>query len=732
MNEELITLNGKITYILFRSEETFYTVAKFRINDEREKVITVTGIMPEIRKDILYNISGIYTEHPRYGMQFQMQTYEIPLPSERDGIIRYLSGIQFPGIGRKTAERIVDALGEGCIEKIREDVEVLRDVKGITDRHILTIQQGIQSEDNGLEELVRFLAIHGIGIRNLVRLNKAYGKNALEKLKENPYRVIEECDGFGFATADRIAMSLGISEEDERRLYALLVSVCMDICVSKGNSYTTEEELKAFFEKRTNGIICNFDELLDTAVIKGSLVIEEDRIYPKSQIDSERQIARFLAGFPYRKTEECDMDVLDEYLNDLEEEMNIVYDPVQREAVLKIFSSPFFIMTGGPGTGKTTVVRAVASLFRKVYPSSVIMCAAPTGRAAKRLYELTGCDAATVHSILQWDLETNTFGRDEENPVAADLLIIDEFSMVDVWLFANLLKASRNISKIVIIGDENQLPSVGPGCVLRDLIAADIYPIIRLSHIYRQEEGSGVIQLSSDINEGFIQEKYQDVGFFPCQRTAIRQAVISIVDDALQKGYSMDDIQVLSPMYQGAAGIEVLNTALQYCFNPPDTFRNEIKVGYITFREGDKILQLKNQPDDDVFNGDIGVLEEIIDAQHSESRKTTLIVNFQGTYVEYNPDNWNNIALAYCISVHKSQGSEYPIVIMPFTWQMNIMLQRKLIYTGVTRARKALIILGELDAFRKGIEVIERAPRLTTLTSRLLAYRKKENDDDTF
>ena len=726
-----VKLNGKFVYILFRSEESLYTVGKFRINDERERVITVTGIMDDVRTDILYNLSGNYVEHPRYGLQFAIETYEIPLPSEKEGVIRYLSGVQFAGIGKKTAEKIVEALGEDCLQMLREDIDLLKTVPGITDKQSAAIAEGLKKEDNGLEELVRFLNIHGVGIRNLVRLNRAYGKNALEKIKENPYRVIEEVDGFGFATADKIGMNLGIPADDERRLYALLVDACMELCVAGGNSYARIESLEQYFYKKTKGLSCDFDELLNLAVKNIALIVEDNRVYPATQHEAERGSARFLASFPYSDIDEADRSVLEEQLDQLEDDLEIAYDETQRSAILEIFHSPLMIMTGGPGTGKTTVVRAMVNLFAKVYPSAAIMCAAPTGRAAKRLSELTGTQAATIHSILKWDLETNTFGRNNDEPLNADLLIIDEFSMVDVWLFYNLLKACVNVKRICIIGDENQLPSVGPGSVLRDLIASECFPIIRLNHIYRQEEGSGVISLAHDINEGDIKEKYPDTAFFEIRRQDIRQAVINIVKDAVNKGYSLDDIQVLSPMYQGAAGIDVLNNALQECFNPPDDVKKQVRAGYMTFREGDKILQLKNQPDDDVYNGDIGTLAEIIEARYSESHKTTLICDFDGTYVEYTQDNWNNITLAYCISVHKSQGSEYPIVVMPMTYQMSIMLQRKLIYTGVTRASKAIIILGELGAFRKGCEILERSPRETTLKDRLRMYMKPEGDDET-
>lgn len=722
MEEAITKLNGKITHIIFHNEATFYTVAKFLINDDQEKIITVTGMIPEPQVDILYNIFGRYIEHPRFGMQFQIDSFERPMPNDEDGMIRYLSGVQFAGIGRRTAEKIVHALGEDCLVQIKDNPDILRTIPHLSEKNVLAIQEGMQKESDGLEELIQFLNVHGIGMRNLVRLNQVYGKEALKKVKENPYRVIEECDGFGFATADKIAMSLGFAQDDERRLYAYLVALVMEMCMANGDSYVNIEALEQRFFKKTQGA-GDFSELLDQAVMKRSLVQEENRIYPISQFDAERTAAVFMAQFPYEQLEHADENIVAQYLDAMEKDIQISYDDAQVTAIKTFFQDPVMIMTGGPGTGKTTVVRAMVTLFRLMYPSSTIVCAAPTGRAAKRLAELTGSSAATIHSLLQWDLESNLFARNEENPIDADLLIIDEFSMVDVYLFSALLKASRNVKKICIIGDEDQLPSVGPGCVLRDLIACQQFPVIRLHHIYRQKSGSDVIALAHAINEGNVdlQEYANDVAFFPCHDYEIKKNVLSVVKGAIEKGYSLDDIQVLSPMYSGSCGIDVLNHTLQEYFNPSVPDKKEQHVNYTSFREGDKILQLKNQPDDDVYNGDIGRLVEIIDAKESEDHKATLVVDFEGNFVEYQQDKWQNITLAYCISVHKSQGSEYPIVIMPFTQSHVRMLQRKLVYTAVTRAKKALVLLGDPDAFQRGIETIDRHPRETTLAQRLTA-----------
>ena len=721
--EELTSFTGKVTYIVYRNDATFYTVLRIRINDTQEKTITATGIIPEVEPDILYRFTGQYGEHPRYGMQFQISSLEKQLPEEREGVIRYLSGVQFAGIGRKTAEKIVDLLGEDCLQLIREDDQVLYTVPGLSADKAKVIYDGIRAEEDGMSELVRFLNVHGVGIRNLIRLNRAYGKEALSKLKENPYRVIEECDGFGFKTADAMAMSLGFAKDDERRLYALLISLCMDLCVARGDSWADIELLEERFRKETPDIDADFEGLLQETLLHHQLVREENRIYPVTQHEAETGISSFLAGFPYQDSEPVDQNLLHEYLNQMQKELGITYDEDQISAIEQFFTDPFVILTGGPGTGKTTVVRAMVDLYRMLYPGSTIVCAAPTGRAAKRLSELTETETFTVHSLLRWDLETNTFGKNEEDPVMTDLLIVDEFSMVDDWLFYNLLKACRHVRKICIIGDEDQLPSVSPGSVLRDLIAADMFPLSRLNHIYRQKEGSDVISLAHDIHNGDVDfaRYHNDVVFLENRTGTIRDQVLTIVQSALDKGYEMNDVQVIAPMYNGKAGIDVLNNALQECFNGPSRRKRELKHGYLTFREGDKILQLKNQPDDDVYNGDIGILETIEYASETENRKPVIVVNFDGIYVEYTPDTFNNITLAYCISIHKSQGSEYPIVVMPVTWQHSIMLQRNLIYTGVTRARQSLVLLGEAGAFLKGVETLERHRRNTTLKEKIIA-----------
>ena len=337
-----VTLTGKPTYILFRNDETFYTVMKFRIDDKQERVITVTGLLPERPEvDVLYRIYGSYIEHPKYGMQFKVEALEKPLPTESESIIRYLCGVQFPGIGKKTAKKIVQVLGEDCLTLIREDSEVLYQIPGLTEDKIEIIKEGIQQEEEGMADLVRFLNVHGLGVRNLVRLNRTYGKQALEKLRENPYRVMEECDGFGFKTADKIALALGFEKTDFRRLTALMISLCMELCVSSGDSYCEEEELFARFRREAEGDNTDPETVLEEAVARKQIVLEGTRVYPISQYESETTISEFLKDFPYHQIDPYDGELLENYLKSLQNDMGMEYDDCQIQAIHAFFKNPF-------------------------------------------------------------------------------------------------------------------------------------------------------------------------------------------------------------------------------------------------------------------------------------------------------------------------------------------------------------------------------------------------------
>ena len=697
-----------------------YTVAVFELSDRSEEEVTVTGYLPALNKENEYILYGNYSEHPRYGMQYNIESFEKVQISDEEQLIKYFAGPEFKGIGIKMASRIVVALGLEAPALIKEDPSVLDDIKGINPGKKQAIIEGLAKDT---EDKYYFLTSNHLSMKNVVRLEAYYGEKMMTVLKQNPYRMAYDVDGIGFQTADKFALSIGFQEDDPLRLTALANSLLLQWCIQRGDSYMDIDE---YSEKLSREIEFNTAEIIDNLVMERLAVIEQERIYPVTQHDAENYIAQYLSLFPRERFDRVPASDIEDGIREIEEEFGIEYQDRQKEAIEAFFENDLLILTGGPGTGKTTIVRGMVKLCRRLFPQYTVKLCAPTGRASKRLSELTDCEARTVHSLLRWDKETGRFAKDEEDPLAIDLLIIDEFSMLDQWTFYNLLKAGANFKKLILIGDQDQLPSVGIGAVLRDVIASELFKVVRLEKIYRQKEGSDIISLAYDIKHGTCEQinTENDIRFFDCDPYQIRGVVMQVVEHALnnyQDTYEgFMNVQVLAPKYSGINGIDALNVALQKEFNPPSQHKRELQIGYRIYREGDKILQLKNQPDDDVYNGDIGILIEVIPAREDHDHQNRLIVDFDGSIVEYTSDSFINITHAYCVSVHKAQGSEYPIVIMPFADEYGYMLQKKLIYTGVTRAYKSLIMVGSRSAFFKGIKREEIYERKTSLREKLM------------
>ncbi|MCF0112105.1 MAG: ATP-dependent RecD-like DNA helicase [Erysipelotrichaceae bacterium] len=723
MDEEVLdTIKGKFSVVLYRNPTNSYTVQRFKLYEEDDKMMTVVGYFPEMDHDILYRLFGVYVSHPKYGMQFKVEQYERCMPDDRDSVIAYLSGPNFAGIGRKMATAIVEQLGEHAVERIKENPECLNDVAKMTLRKKEAVLEGLKDEMDEAEQQLRYFTANGLNLRQAMKVQAVYGTELMEKLKENPYRLVEEVDGIGFVTADKLAKKMGYEDDDPLRISAACISFVMEECMRTGNSYVPMDEFQQILERKLAGIPYDFDSILDTLRRNRKIVIEEDRVYHVSQYDAEVSISRFFSLYLNNPMEPIDGETIRDNIDVIEQELGITYQFHQRMAMEMFFEKPVMILTGGPGTGKTTIVRAMVNLCRRMYPTASVSLCAPTGRAAKRLSTLTNHPATTIHSLLKWDLETNTFGKNQDDPLLLDVLIVDEFSMVDAYLFYHLLLAGTKVRKLVLIGDEDQLPSVSPGCVLTDMLKSELFPTVRLTEIFRQKQGSDIITLAHEIRNDRVTEVPQgnNVRFFPCNKFEVRHYVMELVRQALERGYQLEDVQVLAPKYVGVAGIDTLNSMLQSELNPPEFSKREWKVGYRTFREGDKILQLKNDPEQYVFNGDIGVLVEIQFKNENDTGDTRFFVDFEGVLVEYGPDTFSHITHAYCISVHKSQGSEYPIVIMPVVKEYGIMLQKRLLYTGITRAGKSLVLLGEEEAFVHGVQTQDRITRKTTLCERLV------------
>lgn len=717
----MIEYTGYIRKIRFYSESSNYIVALIEVEQE-DKLITMNGYMNNFNDYDKYLFIGDYEIHPKYGKQFKLNEYRIVLAKESDEIVKYLSSPLFKGIGKKLAQQIVDSLGEDCLTKIKADKHSLDVVIGMTEKRRDVIYDTLTSGDYD-QEVMQFFMGHGISLKNLGLIQAYYQEKTLDILQHNPYQLVEDIDGIGFKTADELALKTGGSLDNPNRIKAGIVYSIKQYGFNTGSTYCLIDEIINMFSK----IIYNLDEAvfydyLEELIDEGLVIKEDERYYYHEMYKAEKNIAEYLKVRINRPEEIFDEDEVERLLNNYEKKQGIFYAEKQKEALNYFLRSSVMILTGGPGTGKTTIVQALLKVYSTLYPEDRIGLVAPTGRAAKRLTELTGIYACTIHRLLKWDLHSNTFAMNSSNPLDIDVLIIDEFSMVDCLLLSKLFEAGRKINKILFIGDYHQLPSVAPGNVLQDLMESKV-KTIELDEIFRQAKDSGIIQLAHHIIDDQIEnmeifEQYRDINFFTCLNYDVVKNVKMIVKKAINEGYDVNDIQVLVPMYQGVAGIDALNDALQDVFNPRDDFTESYKIGRVEYRVGDKILQLKNRPDDDVFNGDIGTLIEICRKDNFEYLQDTLIVDFDGNIVEYTSQNFNTITHAYCMSIHKSQGNEFKIVIMAVLSDYYVMLRRNLLYTAITRAKQSLFILGNSKAFIHGLKNYQDGRRKTTLKIR--------------
>lgn len=717
----MIEYTGYIKKIRFYSESSNYIVALIEVEQE-DKLITMNGYMNNFNDYEKYAFIGDYEIHPKYGKQFKLSEYRIIYAKESEEIIKYLSSPLFKGIGKALATQIVNTLGEECLEKIKEDKHNLDLVRGMTEKRREIIYEALTNGDYD-QEVMQFFMGHGISLKNLGLIQAYYQEKTLEILQNNPYQLVEDIDGIGFKTADELALKTGGTLDNPNRIKAGIIYSIKQYGFNTGSTYCYLDEIKIMFSKIIYNIEeVSFNEYLDELIDEGLIIQRGDKYYYFEMDEAEKNIAEYLKIRINKPDELFDEKEVERLLTNYEKTQGICYAAKQKEALNYFLKSSCMILTGGPGTGKTTIVQALLKVYSALYPDDRIGLVAPTGRAAKRLTELTGIYACTIHRLLKWDLHSNTFAMNKSNPLDLDVLIIDEFSMVDCLLLSKLFEAGRGINKVLFIGDYHQLPSVAPGNILQDLMEAGV-KTIELDEIFRQAKDSGIIQLAHHIIHNEIEnmdlfEQYRDINFFPCINYDVVKNVKIIVKKAIDEGYDTNDIQVLVPMYQGVAGIDALNDALQDVFNPIDEFNDSYQIGRKEYRVGDKILQLKNRPDDVVFNGDIGTLVEICRKDNFEYLQDTLIVDFDGNFVEYTSNTFNTITHAYCMSIHKSQGNEFKIVIMAVLSDYYIMLRRNLLYTAITRAKQSLFILGSSKAFMHGLANYQDSRRKTSLKSR--------------
>lgn len=725
-------IKGKYKQSIFESD-TGYKVGLFRVleTDDEDvgvnKTITFTGYFGMLNKDDMYVFNGNVIYHDRYGMQFNVSTYEKVVPEGKDAIIDFLTSSFVKGCGEVLARKIYKTFGDETLTKIKENRDNLLLVNGMSEKKCDSIYKSVVKYFEADKEIVALKEM-GFTVKETMELMNNYGKRVLELIDKNIYMLRDYID---FAKLDNIFLN-GNDPEDDRRVDAAIIKVMKDLTFSLGDIYLDKIEIVEELGSKYN-IFKNVDaNLKGLAKKREIMIVNEDYYLMEDYLDELNN------GVSIAQLMSLDKKKINKF-NDLikltEGELGIAYNKEQKDAIKSALTNNISIITGGPGTGKTTIIKGIIrlySIYKKISYESVtreVCLLAPTGRASKRMSETCGIGASTIHRFLKWDKESNTFAVNELNKVHYNMFIIDETSMLDNHLLSSLFKGIDINTKIIFVGDEYQLPSVGPGLILSDMINAGV-PHIKLDTIYRQSENSYIPVLAKDIKDVNVTEDYldkkDDYNFISCDSKEIKSVLIQIVEKMQEKRIDLSNLQVLAPMYKGENGIDNLNIVLQNLINPKDESKDELRVGPITYRVGDKILNLVNDIDNNIYNGDIGYIKSI----DVNSKKEPIIVDYYNNEVSYKRENFNQITHAYAISIHKSQGSEFMHVIMPITKGYSRMLYNKLLYTGVSRAKKSLVLLGDKDAFIKCVDNSYSLVRKTNLKSKIVNNLKINTQDN--
>ena len=724
-------IKGKIRNIIYQNEESGYVVAVFRVKETNDakmdeyvgKTVTITGIFLDINEEETFIIYGKAVRHERFGFQYQVDSYEKEKISSKDALIEFLSSSLIKGCGKNSAKKIVDALGLDAIEKIKASECALDNISGIPDAKKKTIRASLLEYSSADEVLIKLKEM-GFSIGEATKIYKKYGASTKYIIEVNLYVLTEIMD---FNKIDNI-YRLYHDETDKVRLKACIIEAMHRLSNSNGDTYYLLEEIVDALKKEFNIILddITLDEMIYSLEEENKIVFEQGIYYLTLYYESEKDIADAL--YMLNANNITPFYNFDNELKRLEDEEKVVYNEDQKKAIKTALENKITIISGGPGTGKTTIINAIVKLYIKMHdfsPMEVlqnIALLAPTGRASKKMSSSTGLPAMTIHRFLKWNKETGNFGVNEYHKAQENLIIVDEMSMIDISLFDALLKGIKSNVQLIMVGDVNQLPSVGPGLILKDLIESDLFAFCPLEKIYRQSENSYIPYLALEIKEKELSEDFlnqkDDYNFLNCDSVHIKQMIKKICLMSREKGLTEEDIQILAPMYKGENGIDNLNIVLQELFNPPSERKKQINYGDVIYRENDKVLQLQNNPDNNVFNGDIGYIRQII--PKTSKSKELIIIDFEGVKVEYTKEDLKEIKHAYAITIHKSQGSEFSHVILPITKNYYKMLYNKLIYTGVSRAKKSLIIIGEANAFIMAVKNDYASSRKTMLKEKLM------------
>lgn len=727
-------IQGTVEVIVFKNEDNGYVVAHIK---DKKKKITITGCIPYISEGQNLKLQGEWFTHPQFGEQFKVTSCEEVIPNSLEGIEKYLSSGVISGIGPVTAKKIVEHFGEKTLEILDENIERLKEIEGIGDKKIDTISKAY-AKQREVRNIMVFLQTYGVTVKQCMKIHKRYGADSINVVKENPYTLTDEISGIGFKTADKIARSLGVENNSPFRIQSGITYIVNQFC-AMGNTYMPLDKMLKEAQEILGVSKEDIQNNLQDTVLSGKLKIEfinnEECVFTMPYYYCELSVTSKILTLTTSSYDKIKIDI-DKEIQSFEAMNNIKFAPTQFEAIKGAFENGIEIITGGPGTGKTTIIKCITEIFENA--AMTVFMAAPTGRAAKRMSEATGKESKTIHRLLELgfsDDEDSEFFRGEESPLQCDVVIIDEASMIDILLMNNLLKAIPMGTRLIIVGDADQLPSVGPGNVLRDLIESKCVKVVRLKDIFRQAEESMIVVNAHKINNGempILNKRNKDFYFIGEEESEkILDTLVELIYERLpkfNKGWNrVKDIQILSPMRKGMLGVESLNKRLQQILNPKDKEKSEKEFRDMVFRVGDKVMQTKNnynlkwvringEGEDEgtgVFNGDIGYIWEIdedkVSVVFDEERK----IIYDNMYLD-------ELELAYAMTVHKSQGSEFPVVIMPMFMGPPLLMNKNLFYTGITRAKKMVVLVGAAKAVKFMVTNNRSYERYSALKWRIL------------